>query len=255
MSSDTLTVAVLPLDIAFGRVDDNIEAARHAATTVKADVLVLPELFSTGYTTDPDVMHALAAEAAGPSLDAVRHIATTAGCAVAGSFASAENTNRAFLVRPDGQAVFYDKHHLFTPGKEQRVFRAGIGQVPVGEFRGWRVALSVCYDLRFPAWMRNRGYAYDIMLLPANWPRARAYALEHLLIARAIENQAPIVCANRSGTDPYGTYDGCSYAFDHMGRPAFADGATTATFSLEAIRRARASHPFAIDADDWTWRT
>ena len=91
------------------------------------------------------------------------------------------------------------------------------------------------------------------MLLPANWPQARAYALEHLLIARAIENQAPIVCANRSGTDPYGTYDGCSYAFDHLGRPAFADDTLTATFSLDSLRRARTSHPFAFDADSWTW--
>lgn len=255
MSSDTLSVAALPVDIAFGCVEANLEAARRAAAASAADLLVLPELFSTGYTTDPAVMHALAAEAATPSLKTARDIAADTGSAVAGSFASANHTNRAFMVLPDGSATFYDKHHLFTPGREQRVFRAGSRPVPVAEFRGWRVALSVCYDLRFPAWMRNRNYAYDIMLLPANWPQARAYALKHLLIARAIENQAPIVCANRGGSDPYGTYDGCSYAFDHLGRPAFADGALTATFSLDALRRARTSHPFALDADDWTWRT
>ena len=253
MNSDKLTVAALPVDIAFGQVETNLAAARKAAAQASADILVLPELFSTGYTTAPAAMHALAAEAAAPSLETVRGIAADTGSAVAGSFASADHTNRAFLVQPDGSTTFYDKHHLFTLGREQRVFRAGIGEVPVTEFRGWRVALSVCYDLRFPAWLHNRGYAYDIMLLPANWPQARAYALEHLLIARAIENQAPIVCANRSGTDPYGTYDGCSYAFDHLGRPAFADDTLTATFSLDSLRRARTSHPFAFDADSWTW--
>ena len=123
MNSDKLTVAALPVDIAFGQVETNLAAARKAAAQASADILVLPELFSTGYTTAPAAMHALAAEAAAPSLETVRGIAADTGSAVAGSFASADHTNRAFLVQPDGSTTFYDKHHLFTLGREQRVFR------------------------------------------------------------------------------------------------------------------------------------
>lgn len=254
MNSDMLTVAALPVDIAFGQVEANLAAARRAAAQASADILVLPELFSTGYTTDPAAMHALAAEAAVPSLETVRGIAADTGSAVAGSFASADHTNRAFLVQPDGSTTFYDKHHLFTLGREQRVFRAGIGEVPVTEFRGWRVALSVCYDLRFPAWCRNRGLRYDVLLVPANWASARGYAWRQLLIARAIENQAAVVGANRSGTDSYGDYDGLTYIFDATGHPVgqTVGQAVVAELSAEELAKARRRLPVSADADDFT---
>ena len=259
MTQSDLTVAALPIDIAFADRESNLAAARSMARELKAPahILVLPELFSTGYVNDPEAMHQLAEDNSGPTMQAVRAIAAEHSCAVAGSFVARENDrvcNRAFLVGPDGTLLaLYDKRHLFSMSRETEVFSPGSQEIPIATFRGWNVALAVCYDLRFPAWLRNRDYAYDIMLLPANWPQSRAYAFEHLLIARAIENQAPIVGANRGGSDLYGTYDGCTYAFDHMGHPALLPHSTTATFNLEALRQARSRFPAARDADHFTF--
>lgn len=258
-SKDELTVAVLPINIVLGNKELNIMSTRCAMDNAPAhaDILVLPELFSTGYTNDPAVMRKLAESNDGPAMESIHCMAAEFDVAIAGSFAAMDADgrcyNRAFFVQPDGHTTFYNKRHLFSVSREAEVFGRSTDALPVIPFRGWNVAISVCYDLRFPAWMRNRNYAYDLMLLPANWPQARSYALEHLLIARAIENQAPIVCANRSGSDPYGTYDGCSYAFDHMGRPAFAPDSTMATFSLEKILEARERFPAARDADSFSF--
>ncbi|MDE6454040.1 MAG: nitrilase family protein [Muribaculaceae bacterium] len=266
-SPHELTVAVCPVDIAFGNVEANIAAARHAILDahVKADIYVLPELFSTGYSNSPEAMHALASPDDGAAAAAVAEIARLTDAAVCGSFAAKDSDgrcyNRAFFTEPSGHTTTYDKRHLFSMSSEAQVFGQGHSRPPAVMFRGWRVAMCVCYDLRFPAWMRNTAatdtgaldYAYDIMLMPANWPSARAYALEHLLIARAIENQAPIVCGNRSGEDPYGRYDGCSYAFDWMGRPAFAPGTTCATFSLDSLLRDRSRFAAVRDADSFTF--
>ena len=252
-----ISVAVVPLDISFGDTNANLRAATESVKRLDGthDIIVLPELFSTGYANNPGAMHELAETDNGITMDAVREMAVCSKAAVTGSMAASGSNgmcyNRAFFVEPDGHATFYDKRHLFSLSREGEIFGKGTETPPVIRFRGWNVALSVCYDLRFPAWMRNRAYAYDIMLLPANWPMARVYALEHLLIARAIENQAPIVCSNRGGRDDYGIYDGCSFAFDHMGMPAFQDSGTTATFSLESIRAARKRFPAANDADNF----
>lgn len=258
--TEILKVSAAPINIIPGHSEQNLAAAGDAVAALSptSDIIVLPELFSTGYTNDGDTMRSMAEPADGATMEAVKAMACGSGCAIAGSFAAIEHDgrmfNRAFFVTPDRQTVFYDKRHLFSMSNEAAVFGSGSAHIPVINHRGWNIAMSVCYDLRFPAWMRNRSYAYDLMLLPANWPQARVYALEHLLIARAIENQAPIVCANRSGSDAYGCYDGCSFAFDHMGRQAFAPGSTTASFDLSAIRRARSRFPAACDADEYAIR-
>ncbi|MDE6109220.1 MAG: nitrilase family protein [Muribaculaceae bacterium] len=258
MNTGDITIAALPVDIAFADHEANLAAARTMAASVAqpVDIMVLPELFSSGYTNDPAAMHALAEDDGGPAMQTVRHIARTHGCAVAGSFAALENGryfNRAFLIAPDGSMLArYDKRHLFSMSRDPEVFDHGGHEIPVASFRGWNIALGVCYDLRFPAWLRNRGYAYDLLLMPSNWPQSRAYAFEHLLIARAIENQAAVVGANRGGSDAYGTYDGCTYAFDHLGRPSFAPGTTVARFSLDKLREARTRFPAARDADHFT---
>ena len=258
--NDLLRVAAVPVDIAFADKEANIGAACRAAESLAdgLDIIVLPELYSTGYVNDAEAMRSLAEPLYGPSVKAALRMARACDAAVCGSYVALDDKdgaiyNRAFFAQPDCEITFYDKRHLFSLSREAQVFGHGRGRVPVMEWRGWRVAMTVCYDLRFPAWMRNCGYAYDIMLLPANWPQARVYALEHLLIARAIENQAPIVCANRSGSDAYGVYDECSFAFDHMGRPAFIGDTFTAEFSLEALRRSRERFPAARDADRFTF--
>ena len=135
--------------------------------------------------------------------------------------------------------------------------------MPVVRFRGWNLALGVCYDLRFPVWCRNRvragEYAYDAVIFAANWPDARAYALTTLLKARAIENQAYAVCANRSGSDDYGRYDGLSLIVDFLGMPMAqtqADAADPeapiyAVFSHDDLDKSRRKLPAAVDADSF----
>lgn len=259
--SDTLRITACPLEVSPGDIRANLNAAEtamQAAATFRPDIVVFPELMNSGFVSSADAMRSLAERADGLTMQTVRRMAGEHDCAIAGSYdALAEDgscRNRAFFVEPDGRTTLYDKKHLFSLSKEAHIFRRGDKATPVAEFRGWKVALNVCYDLRFPVWMRNAGYAYDAMLLPANWPASRAYALEHLLIARAIENQAPIVCANLAGSDRFGTYDDCTFAFDHTGQPAFLPGIFTADFSLQAIREARDYMPCMRDADDFTVR-
>lgn len=256
MNSDTIRVRPLPIDIRLGEVEANLAAASEKALAASgADILVLPELFSTGYIDSAETMRSLAEPMNGPTMRIVAEISRLAQAAVCGSFCCIDKAgslhNRAFFVTPEGDLTHYDKRHLFSLSHERSIFSAGREPISIVQFQGWRVAMSVCYDLRFPAWMRNRGYAYDLMLLPANWPQARRYALEHLLIARAIENQAPIVCANRCGSDVFGCYDGCTFGFDQMGRPVLASNGS-AIFCLSDIRRARERFPAASDADSYT---
>ncbi len=254
-----LCVSALPVDVAFGDTEANLAAAGEAlkaAAVHHPDIAVFPELLNSGFINNVDEMRALAEKSDGPTMEAMKRLAREYDCAVAGSFNALADDgtcrNRAFFVQPDGCADFYDKRHLFSLSKEALVFERGRKPTLIVPFRGWNVALNVCYDLRFPAWMRNRGYAYDLMLLPANWSVARVYALEHLLMARAIENQAPIVCANLGGSDAFGSYEGCTFAFDEAGRPAFMPGTLTARFSLEALRKVRDYMPCARDADNFS---
>ena len=127
--------------------------------------------------------------------------------------------------------------------------------LPVVRFRGWNIALIVCYDLRFPAWCRNRMGAYDLLLVPANWPQSRAYAWQHLLIARAIENQCCVVGANRAGEDSYGVYDGLTYIFDGRGRPVglIPDECPFVVADLDRAEQEefRKKFPAMRDADDF----
>lgn len=254
--SNVLRVTALPLDVAFGDVESNLRAAEAAlrdAAHMKPDIAVFPELMNTGFRNNVAEMHALAETDDGPTMTAMRRLAATHGCAIAGSLNAVADDdtcrNRGFFVQPDGTTQFYDKRHLFSLSKEAEIFARGRKPTLIVEFRGWKVALNVCYDLRFPAWMRNTGYAYDIMLLPANWSVARGYALEHLLIARAIENQASVVCCNLGGSDAFGSYEGCTYAFDQAGKPAFLPGTLTADFFLDKIQEARRYMPCDRDAD------
>ena len=175
------------------------------------DLIVLPEMFSTGFVTEP----AGVAEKDGESLRFMQETAAAHDCAVAGSVAiETEGTyrNRFYFVYPDGREIHYDKHHLFTFGGEHKRFTAGDRPVVV-PFRGVNILLQVCYDLRFPVFSRNRllpdGSAlYDLALYVASWPESRMDAWDILLRARAVENQCYVAGINRVGTDPKNRYSG-----------------------------------------------
>lgn len=217
-----LRVAALPLAIEWADKDANIAAVEKALEKLPAgtDVIVLPELFSTGYSDDPDVLAALAERNTGATVDKIKEWAARTGAAIAGSYLASTHPkiyNRGFFIEPSGEETFYDKRHLFSLSKEAQLFAPGDERPRIVRFRGWNISLIVCYDLRFPVWCRCRQGEYDLLLVTANWPKARGYAWEHLLIARAIENQCCVVGANRGGSDVYGDYAGLTYIFDGRG--------------------------------------
>lgn len=219
-----MKVAIVPLDITWGDVEENLisaaERLRHVETGT--DIVVLPEMFSTGYISNREQLKIIAGASVEHTLDAIHRWASFFKFAIAGSFITCENGhfyNRGFFIEPSGDETFYDKHHLFSLGGEKDLYTAGMTPPPVFRYLGWNIALSICYDLRFPEWLRNINAAYDLMLLPASWPESRGYAWKHLLIARAIENQSFIVGANRSGKDDHGDYPVAnSFIFDYLGR-------------------------------------
>lgn len=255
--NNTLRVAAVPLAVAAADKAANLAAAAEAIASLPAgtDIAVLPELFSTGLPDDEGELRRLAEPNSGDTVRFLADLARRSGVALAGSFlASTAGTlfNRAFFIEPGGDDTFYDKRHLFGNSPERRFLSPGhAGAMPVVRYRGWNVALAVCYDVRFPVWCRSRDYAYDLLLVPANWPAARAYAWEHLLIARAIENQACVVGANT----PADAAGGPSYIFDALGRPAgqaTTSGIIAAELSRDALDKVRRAMPVAADADPFT---
>lgn len=171
-----------------------------------ADLYVFPEMFTTGFAT---MDGAVVEESDGPVLDWMKARAKQLDAAVAGSVAlktGEKCANRLFFVTPDGSVSCYDKRHLFYYGGEGTRFEPGQERVIVN-YRGVRFLLLVCYDLRFPVWIRNRD-DYDAILVVANWPDARSLAWNTLLQARAIENQCYVLGCNRVGEDPACRYTG-----------------------------------------------
>lgn len=261
-----LTIAIIPLNISWANRDANLRAVENAIENLRpdVDVVVLPELFSTGFVSDPDVVQRLAETDSGPTMKRLGELAAQKRVAIAGSFLgrneeSTELYNRGFFIEPAGEAAFCSKRHLFHVSPEAQILTGGRTTYPVVRFRGWNIALGICYDLRFPVWCRNTmshgRYAYDIFLLPANWPQSRAVALEALSQARAIENQAYMVVANRSGSDEYGEYDGLSFAWDYIGTRLCAAGSSETiyfTTDPEGLAKLREYMPAGLDSDTFS---
>lgn len=165
------------------------------------DVIVLPEMFTTGFTMNPAQ---LAEEHEGKGLQWMQQKSKEKNCVIVGSISVKENTNfynRLYWTKPDGTYEYYDKRHLFRMGNEHQHYTAGDKKLII-EYKGWKICPLVCYDLRFPVWSRNtRDNTFDILIYVANWPEVRSYPWKQLLIARAIENQVYVVGVNRIGED------------------------------------------------------
>lgn len=222
------------------------------------DLFILPETFSTGFPTgaSEEEVKSLAEPDSGPTISFLKNLAAKYDTAIAGSFiALNENvlSNRAFFISPDSSPVFADKRHLFTMGGENKIFTSGNSRLSV-EFRGWKIVLAVCYDLRFPVWCRQRKDLYDIMIFVANWPKSRISAWRKLIDARAIENLAYVAAVDCAGSDPVGIeYDGCSAVIDFKGKDISDNsqrkGLIYATLSKEKLESFRSKFPAHLDAD------
>lgn len=223
-------------------------------TPGSTDLIVLPEMFTTGFSMNAEV----AETHPGLALEWMRETAHTKQAAVTASVLIRENgtlRNRMYFVQPNGQTDYYDKRHLFRMAGEHENISAGEKQVIV-EYMGWRIMLQICYDLRFPIWSRNRNN-YDLLLYVANWPVPRVSAWSTLLRARAIENYAYTIGVNRVGEDAKGLlYNGQSVVVDFKGETLVecGDGINVATVVLDAVelRTYREKFPVWRDADNFT---
>lgn len=248
-----MRVTILQRDIVWGEPAINIKRADKAISeNAGADLYILPEMFSTGFCTLPEGI----AESEGLSLDWLKAKSAAMNAAIAGSVATEEQGkyyNRFYFVKPDGSVEYYDKRHLFTYGGEHNHYTAGDKRVVV-EWRGVRILLEVCYDLRFPIWSRNRG-DYDMIIYVASWPTPRVEAWKALLVARAIENQCYVAGVNRVGDDPNCTYCGGSSIINPYGRhmAICADNCeceVSAEIDMEALEAFREKFPVLKDADN-----
>ncbi|MCB0793570.1 MAG: amidohydrolase [Flavobacteriales bacterium] len=220
-----------------------------------SDLIVLPEMFSTGFTMGS---RTLAEPMDGPTVDRMRQWAGAHDAAVFGSIIVQEGDkryNRGLFVRPDGAVVHYDKRHLFRFAQEHEHYAAGDRRVVV-DWRGWRILLQICFDLRFPVFSRNRG-DYDLALYVANWPEARRAPWSTLLQARAIENQCYVAGVNRVGEDGNGiAYSGDSVVVDPKGEvlaslgPS-AEGLVNCSLDRVSLEEFREKFPVAKDADSF----
>jgi len=182
------------------------------------DLLAFPEFFNTAYTFNLDYAEPASAS---PTLDAMILKSKQTGCAIAGSLLVSEGGkafNRMYFVTEKGEVFQYDKRHAFSMSGEDKVISCGKGKTIVN-YRGWNIALTVCYDLRFPVWMRNVDNAYDLMLTVASWPASRSIYATIMEQSRAIENMCYTAFCNRVGSDPECIYDGRSNVWDFGGQP------------------------------------
>jgi len=236
---------------------DPAQNRQHLASLVEEsdgdfDLVVFPETFATGFLGDSDLPDE---SMDGATVAWMQDMAVRFDSAVSGSLVIVENGkryNRLVFVQPDRSLAFYDKRHLFAFGGENKRYVAGESRVVIN-YRDWRICLQICYDLRFPAWCRNRD-DYDLMLLVANWPARRVQHWLALLRARAIENQAWVIGLNRVGKDGNGLkYPGRSVVFDPLGECsddlADTECARIVTLDLDQLRQVRNDFPFHLDAD------
>lgn len=249
-----MKVTLLQQDIAWADPKSNIAAARKAIlANGGSDLYILPEMWSTGFTTIPD---GIAESDDSESLHFMLEMARESRAAICGSLAvksSEDGTyrNRFYFVKPDGSVAFYDKHHLFTYSGEHLSYHPGNERVTV-EWKGIRFRLLVCYDLRFPQWARNQE-DYDVLIYVASWPTSRVEAWKTLLKARAIENQCYVLGVNRVGADPSCEYCGGTSFVDPYGFAELCpDGevsAITREIDLPALEAFREKFPVLKDRD------
>jgi len=231
-----------------------IEALRE-----KTHIVVLPEMFSTGFSMQPGL---LAETMDGPTVQWMKDMAATHKLILTGSLIIQEGGdyfNRLIWMLPNGQYGVYDKRHRFAFAGEDQHYAAGNKRL-IASVNGWKVNLQVCYDLRFPVWTRQNTASgapeYDLLINVANWPQRRSLAWKTLLQARAIENQCYVVGVNRVGEDGNGIYhSGDSMVIDPLGEILYhkADEEDVCTITLHKtkLEEVRTKFPFWKDADSF----
>ncbi|MFV0392012.1 MAG: nitrilase family protein [Paludibacteraceae bacterium] len=253
-----MRISLLQTDIAWADKSANLQNTEKIIKNLSglSDLIVLPEMFTTGFCTD---RLDLAETMQGNTVQSLRQWAKEYQLAITGSFIATEGDkifNRAFFVFPNGDIRKADKRHLFSPGGEDKIFSSGNDRLIVN-YRGLNVCVLVCYDIRFPVWSRNRNNEYDLLVYTANFPHVRMEAWDVLLPARAIENQAYVCGVNRVGADGRNiAYSGHSILLDYQGKclldfSEYESGVKTIQIAKEPLDDFRRKYAFWRDADEF----
>jgi omega-amidase len=253
-----MKISIIQYDIAWENKSLNFHKLEDLIAPLynKTDIVILPEMFNTGFSMNPERFSECAyAE----TFNWMKSISEKGNFGVCGSYMVKENKkyfNRWFFVSPEKESWYYDKRHLFSMGGEDKLFSGGKTRLTF-TFRGLRISPCICYDLRFPVWSRNRN-DYDLVIYAANWPESRREVWNTLLKARAIENQCYVAGANRIGTDGADIkYCGDSMIITPFGQ-IIASGNTDeeciilAGLNLDELTTLRKKFPVFRDADDFT---
>ena len=258
MTQETLIAAIIQLD----QVWEDSRANRLMLdewlnkADKNTDIVFLAEMFNTGFSLN---ISTLAETMDGETVLWMKQKSAEYGFAICGSLIIRENDlyyNRLIFAEPSGEVHSYNKRHLFTMGGEESQFEQGKERIIIS-YKGWRICPLICYDLRFPVWARNRN-EYDILVYSASWPQARDEVWNTLLKARAIENQAYVVGANRVGVDGNSiTYSGNSQMIDPKGKvfaitQEYVENIVAASLSYNELQRFRADFPVLNDADTFS---
>ena len=254
---DKLTIALVQTTLYWEEIEKNLLHFERLLNPLqgKADLIVLPEMFTTGFSMAPGK---LAEDMNGQSVNWLKSQSANLNSVLIGSLIIREKNryfNRLFWMSPSGEFSIYDKRHLFRLGDEN--FHYTQGRIKLIQMIGdWRVRPLICYDLRFPVWSRNRD-DYDLLVYIANWPEPRREVWKTLLKARAIENQAFVIGVNRIGKDGNGIdYSGDSLAIDPKGivishiQP-YEEKIELITLSLREVNDFRKKFPVSMDADEF----
>lgn len=255
--SNTLRIHVCQTAPCWENPSSSLDYIENLISGIETDLLILPEFFSTGFSMNP----ACSESAEGPTFQWMMKTSAAIGGAVAGSLPVIENGhhyNRFYFCKPDGSWEHYDKKHIFTIGEESKTYAPG-SEIKIVTWRGWRIRLSTCYDLRFPVWLRNKALEYDLLLNVAAWPSTRIGVTDVLIRARAIENQCYAIFCNRTGNEPTLAYNGGSSVIDFKGesilRPSFGAQMLLATsLELDKLHAFREKFPVWKDQDDFLLR-
>jgi omega-amidase len=257
---DILKVTMIQTALHWENIDANLQMFSEKISALKetGDIIVLPEMFSTGFSMNAS---ALAETMDGSAVSWMKRTAAEKKCVITGSLIIKENNkyyNRLFWMMPDGTYDVYDKRHLFALAHEEKTYTAGNKKLIV-EYKGWKIHPLICYDLRFPVWSRRtKTHDYDLLIYVANWPERRVTAWSQLLIARAIENQCYVVGVNRVGNDGNNVYHSGDSAIINFKGEAMSMASPneplceTVALSKSELDAFRKQLPFIEDADTFT---
>lgn len=234
----------------------HFENIMNGNTINNADVIVLPEMFTTGFTMNSSVF---AEKIGGETTQWMLQKAKDLNACIVGSFITTNNGNyynTLLWAYPNGQYQVYHKRHLFRMAQENLHYSAGNHKI-ICEYKGYKFLPLICYDLRFPVWSRNQfntPYKYDVLIYVANWPKPRIEAWKKLLYARAIENLSYAVGVNRIGTDgKMIEYNGQSITIDFKGEEIInldnKDSVQIVQFDKKELDLFREKFPAYLDAD------